>query len=269
MRKSRFQQVIIGSDLGAYDSIAAALGSSYKFTGMRYFAGGGALAGGGGVNLFPTPWPIHGPRTRLLMSVYPDLNDLLAGRLDNRIRAMIANAPPGSMLNAWHEVMSLPYQQRYLTPPNLYRMHLRMQSLCRGSNVRYGCLLGGGDLRYLMRYVPPHLGYYGLDLYGNLGIRYHPRWMHPFHRWTQFRDLARTKVRSGYPWLVIGETNCPAQPLRPAWLKLVSSWLHGYGAHALALLTFWTANGGLSGPWDPTDRATINALKGICSRYAG
>ncbi len=181
---------------------------------------------------------------------------------------MIANAPPGSMLNAWHEVMSLPYKQHYLTPYNVYRMHRKMDSLCRGSNVTYGALLGGGDLRYLMRYVPPDLGYYGLDLYGNLGLRKHPRWRHPFDRWTQFRDLARTKDRSGYPWLVIGETNCPDQALRPAWLKLIASWLHGYGAHALALLTFWADHGGLSGPWDPSDRATVNALKGICSRYA-
>jgi hypothetical protein len=260
--------VIIGSDFDAYDQIESALGSSYKFLGIRYYAGGGALRSRGAVNLFPTPWPIHGRRTRMLVSVYPDLNDLLAGRLDRRIRNMIAGAPPGSMLNAWHEVLSLPYQQRYLTPYNVYLMHRKMYSLCLGSNVTYGCLLGGGDLTYLMSYVPAGLGYYGLDLYGNLGLRKHPRWVHPLRRWIEFRELARTKDRLGYPWLVIGETNCPDQALRPAWLELIASWMHDYGAHAMALMTFWSAHdAGLSGPWDPTDRATINALRAICSRY--
>ena len=260
--------MIIGADFDTYDQIASSLGPSYKFTGIRYYAGGGALGYRGAVNNFPTPWPIHGRRNRMLVSVYPDLNDLLAGKLDTRIRRMIAGAPPGSMLNAWHEVLSLPYKQPYLTPYNVYQMHAKMYSLCQGSNVTYGCLLGGGDLTYLMRYVPPGLGYYGLDLYGNLGIRTYPRWGHPLRRWIQFRELARTKDRLGYPWLVIGETNCPDQALRPVWFDLIASWMHDYGAHAMALMTFWSGHdAGLGGPWDPADRATINALRGICSRY--
>ncbi len=260
--------MIIGSTLGTYDQISSALGPSYKFRGIRYYANGGALDIGSRVNVFPTPWPIHDRSSRMLMSVYPDLNDLLAGRLDSQIRDMIAGAPPGSMLNAWHEVLSLPYKQHYLTPNNVYRMHCKMNSLCQGSHVTYGCLLGGGDLVHLMHHVPPNLGYYGIDLYGNLGIRKHPRWEHPFHRWTQFRDLARTKDKAnGYPWLLIGETNCPDQAIRSDWLKLIASWLHGYGARAMGLFMFWAGHGGLSGPWDPADKVTIKALRDICSRY--
>lgn len=260
--------MIIGSDFGVYDQIASTLGSSSKFTGIRWYAGGGALGPTGAVNVFPTPWPVRDQRTHVLMSVYPDLGDLFAGRLDTQIRGMIAGAPPGSMLNAWHEVLSLPYQQRYLTPYNVYQMHRKMYSLCQGSNVTYGCLLGGGDLTYLMRYVPPGLGYYGLDLYGNLGLRLQPRWAHPINRWIQFRELARTKDKSGYPWLVIGETNCPDEASRPAWFKLIASLMKDYGAHAKALMTFWSAHdAGLSGPWDPTDKATISALRSICSKY--
>jgi hypothetical protein len=266
MRKSGIKQVIIGSDLGSYDSIASALGSSYRFRGIRYYAGGG---GGAAVNVFPTPWPIYGPGTRMLMSVYPDLRDLFAGRLDRQLSDMIASAPPGSMLNAWHEVLSLKYKPSYLTPANVYRMHRKMNTLCRGSQVTYGCLLGGGDLALLMRYVPPSLGFYGIDLYGNLGIRQHPRWQHPFQRWIQFRNLARAKVWSGYPSLVIGETNCPDQALRPAWFSLVASWLHAYGARGQAVFTFWANPGfGLSGPWIPADKPTISALRSICARYA-
>ncbi len=257
--------MIIGSDLADYDGIASTLGSSCKFRGIRYYAGGG----GANVNVFPTPWPIYGPGTRMLMSVYPDLRQLLDGQLDKQIRDMIAGAPAGSMLTAWHEVLSLKYRQRYLTPANVYRMHRKMNALCRGSNVTYGCLLGGGDLRYLMQYLPPNLGFYGLDLYGNLGVRLHPRWQHPIDRWIQFSKLARTKDKvRGYPWLVIGETNCPVRSARPAWFKLIASLLHDYGPRGLAFYTFWSDNAHLGGPWDPTDRATINALKGICSRYA-
>jgi hypothetical protein len=258
--------MIIGSDLGSYDRIVSSLGSSYKFRGIRYYAGGG---GSVAVNVFPTPWPVFGPGTRTLMSVYPDLRDLLAGRLDNQIRDMIAGAPPGSMLNAWHEVLSLKFKQSYLTPANVYQMHRRMNALCRGSQVTYGCLLGGGDLTFLMRYVPPNLGYYGIDIYGNLGIRTHPRWQHPFQRWIQFRNLAKSKVWTGRPSLLIGETNCPDQALRPAWFKLITSWLHDYGPRGQAVFTYWANPGfGLSGPWDPYDKATIKALRGICSSYA-
>lgn len=260
--------MIIGADSNVYDEIATALGPSADFKGIRAYAGGGSLGSDKGVNVFPTPWPVHGKSTRILLSVYPDLNDLFAGRLDKRIRGMIAGAPPGSMLNAWHEVLSLPYQQRYLTPYNVYQMHRKMYSLCQGSNVTYGCLLGGGDLTYLMRYVPSGLGYYGLDLYGNLGLRMHPRWEHAHHRWLEFRELARTKDKSGNPWLVIGETNCPAKALRPAWFELLSSWMNQRGARARGLFTFWANPGhGLSGPWIPSDKATIKALREICSRY--
>lgn len=260
--------MIIGADSTVYDQIASALGPSTDFKGIRAYAGGGSLGSNKGVNVFPTPWPVHGKHTRLLMSIYPDLDDLFAGRLDKRIRGMIAGAPPGSMLNAWHEVLSLPYQQPYLTPYNVYQMHLKMLSLCRGSHVTYGCLLGGGDLTYLMRYVPAGLDYYGLDLYGNLGLRMHPRWDHAHHRWIEFKELARTKDKSANPWLVVGETNCPLESLRPAWFKLIASWLNGRGARAKGLFTFWANPGhGLSGPWKPSDKATINALKEICSRY--
>ena len=260
--------MIIGSNLGAFDKIASELGSSYNFSGIRYYAGGGA-SGGASVNVFPTPWPIYGPGTRLLMSVYPELNQFLAGKLDNQIRDMIADAPPGSMLNAWHEVLSLNYTPKYLTPTNVYKMHRRMNALCKGSHVSYGVLLGGGDIPWLLRYTPPNLGYYGLDLYGNLGTKTHPRWQHPFHRWVQFRDLARKKdLVHRYPQLVIGETNCPVESLRPAWLKLISSWMHNYGPNGAGIFTFWNDHGGLGGPWDPRDKATINALKTICTRYA-
>src|SRR5215469_16315638 len=142
--------MIIGSSFSAYDKIASAIGRPSSFAGIRWYAGGGALGTGRGVNVFPTPWPTPSPRARLLMSVYPDLRDLLSGRLDHQIRAMIAGAPSGSMLTAWHEALSLPYKQHYLTPGNVYRMHVKMASLCKGSRVTYGCLLGGGDLRFLM-----------------------------------------------------------------------------------------------------------------------
>ena len=258
--------MIIGADWADYDGIVSAIGPSYKFRGIRYYAGGGGTV----PNVFPTPWPIYGPGTRLLMSVYPDVPQLLAGRLDNQILDMIAGAPPGSMLTAWHEALSLKYTQKYLTPPNVYRMHRKMNTLCRGSNVLYGCLLGGGDLTYLMRYTPANLGYYGIDLYGNLGVYRHPRWEHPLNRWIQFRTLARTKdTMRRYPRLVIGETNCPIRSARPAWFKLITSWLHDYGRNGLGIFTFWSDNAHLGGPWDPTDKATINALRAICSRYAG
>ena len=258
----------IGSPSGVFGQIRRDLGPSYKFNGVRQYANGGALGNDSAVNHFPASWPDNGSGSKTLLSIYPNLNDLLSGKLDAQIRDLISTAPVGSMLNAWHEVLSLPYTESYLTANNIYQMHSRLNALCSGSNVLYGCLLGGGDLNHLMSNVPPNLGYYGIDTYGNIGINHTPRWDTQIARWQKFRDLAKAKDKvSGYPWLVIGETNCPNQSLRPDWLKYVASWMHDYGPHARAMLTFWSPTGNLSGPWDSSDAATITALRDICTRY--
>lgn len=47
--------MIIGSDAAVYDQIAAALGQSCEFKGIRCYAGGGSLGSNKGVNAIYQP----------------------------------------------------------------------------------------------------------------------------------------------------------------------------------------------------------------------
>jgi hypothetical protein len=60
---------------------------------------------------------------------------------------------------------------------------------------------------------------------------------------------------------VVAETNSSAQAHRPSWFREIFDWLADN--HGLALLTFWSDHGALSGPWVPEDAATVYALNQI------
>lgn len=55
-------------------------------------------------NFIPTVWPSKTsvPGAKVTLSIRPVPDDLLAGRLDARLKAFIAAAPPGVKLSAWH-----------------------------------------------------------------------------------------------------------------------------------------------------------------------
>jgi hypothetical protein len=193
----------------------------------------------------------------IVYSIYPVPHHVLDGSLYHPLKRLIASAPPGSYLTAWHEALSLKYP-KYITSENMYQLHARMNTLCKGSHVTYGSIFGGGDLANLFRSAPPNLGFYGLDLYANDGIG------RAMGRLEQFIEMARKKdTKTGYPKILIPECNTPTVAERPEWFKTVCRRMHAYGSHSIGVLTFWHANGPLSGPWLPTDKKTIDAMNDI------
>jgi hypothetical protein len=204
------------------------------------------------------PVPHAGP---MVYSIYPVPGHVFNGDLDDTLKKLIASAPPGSYLAAWHEALSLHYPP-YITSESMYKLHAHMNAMTHGTNVTYGAIFGGGRLATLFESVPPNLGFYGQDLYGNLGIG------EGMDRLEEFITLAKPKDTETprYPKLMIPECNTPNRAQRPAWFKSVCERMHVYGAHSLGVLTFWNPKGGLSGPWQPEDKQTIAAMNDITNK---
>jgi hypothetical protein len=204
-------------------------------------------------------WPLPpvanaGP---ILYSIYPVPEHVFSGSLNKILESLIASAPPNSYLTAWHEALSLPFP-KYITSASMFKLHAHINAMTKGTHVTYGSVFGGGDLATLFRSAPSNLGFYGLDLYGNLGIE------KGLARLEQFITQAKPKdTKSHYPKLVLPECNTPRKAERPEWFKRVCERMHVYGSHSIGVLTFWNANGPLSGPWDPKDKNTIAAMNDI------
>jgi hypothetical protein len=203
------------------------------------------------------PVPKAGP---IVYSIYPVPEHVFNGSLHGALKNLIASAPPGSYLTAWHEALSLPYPS-YITSANMYQLHAHMNTITQGTHVTYGSIFGGGDLATLFKSVPTNLGFYGLDLYGNEGIA------KGMARLEQFITLAKPKdTKTGYPKLMLPECNTPFKAQRPDWFKSVCERMHTYGSHSIGVLTFWNPTGPLSGPWDPKDKKTIAAMNDIIDK---
>jgi len=204
----------------------------------------------------PPPVANAGP---ILYSIYPVPEHLFSGSLNKTLESLIHSAPPNSYLTAWHEALSLPFP-KYITSASMFKLHAHINAMTKGTHVTYGSVFGGGSLATLFKSAPPNLGFYGLDLYGNLGIA------QGMARLEQFIAQAKPKdTKAHYPRLVIPECNTPRKAERPEWFKRVCERMHVYGSRSIGVLTFWNPTGPLSGPWDPMDRNTIVAMNDIAS----
>jgi hypothetical protein len=196
----------------------------------------------------------------IVYSIYPVPEHVFNGSLNKTLKSLIASAPRGSYLTAWHEALSLPYP-KYITSASMYKLHAHINAMTEGTHVTYGSIFGGGDLTTLFKSVPPNLGFYGLDLYGNDGIS------NGLARLEQFITQAKPKdTKHHYPKLVLPECNTPKKAERPEWFTRVCQRMHVYGAHSIGVLTFWNPHGPLSGPWDPKDKKTIDAMNDIVNK---
>lgn len=205
----------------------------------------------------PPPEPANpGP---IVYSIYPVPADVMSGKgpVYAAVTHLIRTAPAGSYLTCWHEALSLKYP-KYITSNTMYQLHARMNTLTRQLNpgLTYGAIFGGGDLTTLLHSVPPNLGYYGLDLYGNKGIDA------GISRLDTFITLARKKdtVTPGYPRIMLPECNSPINSQRPDWFKEVAKRMKEYGSNSAGILTFWNGPGNIGANWNPTDKATIAAM---------
>ena len=221
-------------------------------------------------NFVPTVWPAKEsvPDAPVTLSIRPVPADLLAGRLDAQLKALIAAAPPGVKLSAWHEASNLPGYPDWVTADSMSAVHAYMQELCRGSNVRYGSIICAVPSE-TKAWMGTGLDWYGLDIY-DFG---EGQFRHPFTggisraklfaRLDDMLDTCRELTRRDAPEIDICETNNPRREHRAEWFTLLAEWLDGNGGRRLE--TFWNPTGSLSGPWLPDDQDTIRALRLIAS----
>ena len=225
-------------------------------------------------NFIPTAWPAKQavPAARVTLSIRPVPADLLAGGLDEQLRALIAAAPPGVKLSAWHEASNLDGYPDYITAGTMSAVHEYMRDLCRGSNVRYGSIICAVPSA-TTAWMGTGLDWYGLDVYDfgegqfrdRLTGRLSKSKLHA--RLDDMLGTCRELAGRDAPEIDICETNSPRQRHRAEWFALLAEWLDGNGGGRLQ--AFWNPSGSLSGPWLPDDTETVRALASIATAYAG
>jgi len=227
-------------------------------------------------NQFPAAWPDPHPGAWITLSLRPNPGDLLSGKLDGQLKAVIDSAPPHSELTFWHE-NTTGNPLHYPPHVNNARAAVRMQHyghrLCRGTEVRFGVITCGPAVQQI-DWLAPGLDWYGDDLYEFPRLRGPDDTMSQaklLHRLNSSLDAWRKKSGRRWPAIRICETNSPFDSHRERWFTWIAQWLAGHNGSRM--LTYWNrhagaARGGLSGPWPPS-RAVIRRLRWLSEEYKG
>jgi hypothetical protein len=241
-------------------------------------------------NQLASTWPHFpdvGSNGPVVFSIYPLPDTVLgSGSAIPAIETIIADAPPGSYLSAWHEAISNSITTPpapYNTPAAMKDLHSALNEMClQNTNVTYGAIFGG-DANFLADgqtadpncppksdkprawdMVPTDLGFYGIDVYGSgqeaKNLCFLDTFIEGARKYTE-----HDPSNKGYPRLLVAETNDNVESNRPAWFEAVCRMMATYGTNSIGVLTYWNRNGPLSGPWEPCDIATIYRMQYIIS----
>jgi hypothetical protein len=255
--------IVFGADRSGYAGFNAA---SSLAVGLRWYFNI--------ENKFPPLWPEIFPETQMTLSLRPNPADLLAGRLDNQLRAIVQSAPPNSELTFWHENTTgnpLRYPRYVNNARTSVAMQQYGQQLCAGTGVLFGVITVGPVV--LQRdWIARGLDWYGDDLYE------FPRLRNPDNTFSEakvvarlYQNLSAWQQASGQqtPAIRICETNSPYDSHRSEFFTTIARWLAGHNGHRM--LTYWNpssslAEGGLSGPWPPS-QPVISRLSSLSRQY--
>jgi hypothetical protein len=258
-------RIIFGAILGVYPKLHAAVP---RAIGLRMYFGG--------ENVFPAAWPDPYPGAWITLSLRPNPGDLLSGKLDSQLKAVIDSAPPHSELTFWHENTTgnpLGYPDYVNNARSAVRIQHYGHQLCQGTQVRFG-VITCGPAGQQMDWLAPGLDWYGDDLYEFPRLRAADDTMRQaklLHRLNSNLDAWRKKSGRHWPAVRICETNSPFDSHRVDWFTWIAQWLAGHNGSRM--LTYWNphhgaAHGGLSGPWPPS-RAVITRLRWLSEQYKG
>lgn len=255
--------IVFGADRSGYAGFNAA---SALAVGLRWYFNS--------ENDFPPRWPEIYPQTHMTLSLRPNPAELLSGRLDNQLKAIIGSAPPNSELTFWHE-NTTGNPLRYPRYVNNARAAVAMQQygkkLCAGSGVLFGVITVGPVVQQ-RDWISADLDWYGDDLYE------FPKLRNPDNTFSQqkviarlYQNLSAWQTASGQrtPAIRICETNSPYDSHRSEFFTTIAHWLAGHNGNRM--LTYWNprsslAEGGLSGPWPPS-QPVVSRLSSLSRTY--
>lgn len=255
--------IVFGSDKSGYAGFNA---NASLAVGLRWYFNT--------ENEFPPLWPDIFPGTHMTLSLRPNPGDLLSGRLDNHLKAIIRSAPAHAELTFWHENTTgnpLHYPHYVSNARTAIRMQHYGKELCAGTRVKFG-VITCGPVAGQLGWIAPGLDWYGDDLYE------FPKLRGPGNTFSKARVVARLNLnlrawrkasRQHAPAVRICETNSPYDSHRSEFFTTIASWLAGHNGDRM--LTFWNAraglaSGGLSGPWPPS-KPVITRLTSLSAKY--
>lgn len=202
-------------------------------------------------------WPVMTGGGPSLWSSKPNPDTLLAGGYDETYNEALATAPPGSMLSAWWECDKGP-NGGGLSASVAREVHTYLHALVTRYNstapvngpIPYGSVLTCG--LHTGNFTVPGLDFYGVDAY-DIHHDNHPAKL--LNAWSGTQPVGNR---------VIAETNTSVPANRPYWFTHAYGWL--LANRGLAFLTFWNLHGSLSGPFLPSDTATIKTLNQLAAQ---
>ena len=211
-------------------------------------------------NEFPSTWPHRLPGTWMTLSLRPNPHDLLSGKLDDQLNAIIHSAPLHAELTFWHENNGgnpLGYPHYVNNPQAALLMQHYGLKLCRGTNVRFG-VITCGPAKQQLGWMARGLDWYGDDLYDFTRFHNPDGTLSKAKIYSRLEaNLETWRKRSGRTWphIRICETNSPHDSHRKNWFTWLAEWMAGHNGHRI--LTYWNAehgldHQGLSGPWPPS-----------------
>lgn len=198
-------------------------------------------------------WPVAPVGVATHWSTYPKHDDLLSGSLDSLYATALRNAPPGSLLTAWHEPELHSGRSTGPTMAELADINRYLLAFTHAhtSNVLFGSVITAhADAGWCI----PGLDFYGVDSYDWQGHA------------DPATELSNWSARMPDGPRVVAETNTMTASKRPSWFEGEYEWLKANGG--IAMMTFWNPGGGLSGPFLPDDAATITILNQIAADVA-
>jgi len=225
-------------------------------------------------NVFPQAWPAGLPGAWPTLSIRPNPDDLLSGRLDDELKGLISTAPHHADLTFWHENTSgnpLGYPSYVNNPRAAVRMQAYGHRLCRGSRVAFGVITCGPAGQQL-DWMAPGLDWWGDDLYAFRRLLNRDGTLSQakiFERLDQNQAAWRRMSGRRWPAIRICESNSPLDWQRRHWFTWLTQWMTANNGHRI--ITYWNADhgvrqGGLSGPWPPSE-PVIENLRRLAEKY--
>jgi len=207
----------------------------------------------------PGASPIPAAASLQVISIKPDIGEVLSGALDDKLRAFAGRVPAGAMVTCWHEGETA---GNNFTTAQILGLHAHCYPIFKAASpdCRYGQIVtcytaSRASGHYpLGQWIAPGLDFYGLD-------GYQPAQSHTV---ASVFGVAADQIRAevGKVRLAVTECNSAVQSGRPEWFHDTWSWARAN--NCLTYFTFWEpAGAGSPNAWLPDDAAAIAALTAI------